>query len=266
MKITKITAQKKNENRLNLFIDDGSGERYGFSLDMDVFAKYQLKKGMEIDEVVIQELLHEDQIKKAFSLALNYLSYRMRSTKEIKEYLAGKEIDEGVIESVIERLNTYKYINDLEFAKAFVRTKKRATVKGPMLLQRELQEKGITGRNADAGLAEYSFGEQVDVATQFAKKKQKQYKKESAVQAEQKIKQALMQKGFSFDVINEAVSELQLNGESAEWEALRHQAEKAERKYRKYEGREFDLKVKQYLYRRGFSMEQINKWLNHRFE
>ena len=46
--ITKITTQKKNKERYNIFMDEGKGEQYAFSVDEAVLIKYQLKKGMEL--------------------------------------------------------------------------------------------------------------------------------------------------------------------------------------------------------------------------
>lgn len=262
VRITKITSQKKNENRLNIFIDEGTGEKYGFSLDMDVFAKYQLRKGMELDKQTLNELLYEEEVKKGYQLALNYLSYRMRSEKEIAGYLIGKEVHRTVIDIILERLKRHNYINDQEFSIAFVRTQARTTDKGPMLIRRALQEKGVTEGDLEAGLAEYSYEDQLETAEKIAHKKQKQYRKESAVQAVQKIKQALMQKGFPSNIVNEAVAKLTDKSETAELEALHHQAEKAARKYRKYTGSEFEMKVKQALYRKGFPLDSIQHWLD----
>jgi regulatory protein len=39
--ITKISAQKNNEERVNIFLD----EKYAFSVDLDVLVKFDLRKG-----------------------------------------------------------------------------------------------------------------------------------------------------------------------------------------------------------------------------
>jgi regulatory protein len=38
--ITKITVQKKQPDRYNIFTDDGNGERYALSVDEAVLIKY----------------------------------------------------------------------------------------------------------------------------------------------------------------------------------------------------------------------------------
>ncbi len=72
----------------------------------------------------------------------------------------------------------------------------------------------------------------------------------------------LQRKGFSFDVITAALEQTEYaNDEDTEREALRQHAEKALRKYR-YDGSyESKMKVKQYLFRKGFSLDMIDQFL-----
>lgn len=51
--ITKITRQKRNEERYNIFLND----EYAFSVDESVLVKYRLTKGMTIDEWTLGELI-----------------------------------------------------------------------------------------------------------------------------------------------------------------------------------------------------------------
>ncbi|MEH7384342.1 RecX family transcriptional regulator, partial [Bacillus sp. JJ1521] len=143
--IAKITTQKKNTERFNIFLDygNGNGEEYAFSVDQDILISFQLKKGMELDDLDITEIQFEDEVKKAFNSALNFLSYRMRSTKEVIDYLKKKEVDDPIIPDVLHKLADYKYVNDEEFAKAYVRTQINTTTKGPEVIKQELFEKGI---------------------------------------------------------------------------------------------------------------------------
>jgi regulatory protein len=64
--ITKITTQKKRKDRYNIFVD----EKYAFSVDEEVLLKFQLKKGMELDDLLLAEIQFHDEIQKAFTDAL----------------------------------------------------------------------------------------------------------------------------------------------------------------------------------------------------
>lgn len=64
--ITKISAQKKNTERFNIFLD----EKYAFSVDADVLVKFELTKGKELDDLEIIEIQYGDEVKKASTVRL----------------------------------------------------------------------------------------------------------------------------------------------------------------------------------------------------
>ena len=260
--ITKITTQQKNKDRFNIFMDHGKGEEYAFSVDSDVLIRFQLKKGMEIDEFSIMEIQLQDDIRKAYNLAINYLARRMRSEKEIREYLAKKEVEEPIVNEVLHKLAAQKYTNDEEFAFSFVRTQKNTTDKGPDLIRMELKEKGINEAIIKAAITEYPLEEQVEKAIKVSEKLIKKSVKESQRIAKQKAEQLLLRKGYPFDIIHLALNEAEIEKEEdEEMAAIKYQGEKAQRKYNKYSGFEYIQKMKEALYRKGFSMDLIEKYL-----
>ncbi len=260
--ITKITTQQKNKDRFNIFMDYGKGEEYAFSVDSDVLVRFHLKKGLEIDELSIQEIQYQDDIRKAYHLAVNYLARRMRSEKEIKEYLTQKEVEEPIIIEVLHKLASQKYINDEEYALSFVRTQMNTTDKGPELIITELKERGINEALIKQAMAEYSIEDQVEKAIKVSEKLIKKSTKDSMRIVKQKAEQLLLRKGYSFNIIHAALNEVDMDKEQdEEMEAIRYQGEKAKRKYSKYSGFEYEQKMKQTLYRKGFSIELIEKYL-----
>lgn len=262
VKITRITTQKNSSERFSIFIDKGQGEEFGFGVDQDVLISFGLRKGLELDQEILDDIQFEDQVKKGFNLALHYLSYRMRSEKEIRDYLVTKEIDEEAFDSIITKLKRYGYVNDLEFARAFVRTKMNAGGKGPLIINQELFQKGISPDTIEKALEEFPYERQFDTAQIVAEKKIKKLKSASSTELRQKVGQALASKGFEREVINEVMNEIDLSkGNEAEWEALLLQAQKAERRYSKLDMKDYKHKLKQFLYRKGFPFSLINRYL-----
>jgi regulatory protein len=260
--ITKITTQQKNKDRFNIFMDSGKGEEYAFSVDSDVLVRFHLKKGLEIDEFSIQEIQYQDDIRKAYNLAVNYLARRMRSEKEIKDYLTQKEVEEPIINEVLHRLASHKYINDEEYAFSFVRTQMNTTDKGPDVITMELKERGINEALIKQAIAEYPKENQIEKAIKISEKLIKKGSKDSERIVKQKAEQLLLRKGYPFDVIHIALIEAEMEkAQDEEMEALRFQGEKAHRKYSKYSGFEYEQKMKQALFRKGFSMELIEEYL-----
>ena len=97
-KITAISVQKKNPNRVNIYLD---GE---FAFGVARITAAWLKNGDELSDEKIAKLLAEDSREWAYQQALLYLSYRARSEKEIRQNLQKHEMPEEVIEETLERL------------------------------------------------------------------------------------------------------------------------------------------------------------------
>lgn len=262
VKITKITTQKQNKERYNIFVDYGQGEEYGFSVDQDILVAYKLKKGLELQNDMLSEMLFEDNIKKAFSLALSFLSYRMRAEKEVVKYLQEKNVEESIIPKVIEKLFHYKYLNDLEFAKAFVRTRMNTTLKGPDFIKKELQDKGINAQYIEKALEQYTGELQLQHVLLFIEKKAKQNQTNSNTMLKRKITANLLGKGFSIDIIEKALKILTVeNSKEEQMEVLKNQAKKISNKLMNLTQYERELKLKQYLYRKGFPIELIDEYI-----
>lgn len=262
-KLTKITTQKKHNNRYNIFLDRGQGEAYGFSVDEDVLIKYRLQKDMELDDAMIEALIQTDTLHKSYTLAINYLSYRMRSEKEIRDYLNEKEVDPEHIDEIVKRLYNDNLLNDQEFANSFVRSRIMTSSKGPLLLKKELIEKGVQANQAEEALSYYTFDKQYEKALKFAQKKVKSDGRKSFRQQIQNVQQTLMQKGFKGDVIQEVIANIPEEEEDREWEAAVFQGEKLLRKYQsKAEGFELKQKIKQAMYRKGFTFDLIDRFID----
>ncbi|WP_374722575.1 recombination regulator RecX [Peribacillus tepidiphilus] len=265
--ITRITVQKKLKDRYNIFLDKGRGEEYAFSVSEDVLIKHGLKKGMEIDELDIMEIQYQEDIQKAYTQSIQFLSIRMRSEQEVRQHLKKKEWDAPIIQEVIHKLKKFNYINDLEFAKAYVRTQINTTKKGPQLITKELNEKGVAEDSIQEAIKEYDEHLQIEHARALIEKNKKSSKRISTVEYKRKMEQMLFSKGFPSWVVQEIiVNEPFENDLDEEWESLCYQGVKAHKRYMKYEGFQYEQKMKQALYRKGFSIELIEKFLNEKEE
>lgn len=260
--ITKISVQKHNKDRYSIFTDSGRGEEYAFSVDEDVLIKYNLKKGMELDDFSVSEMFFQDDIRKAYNTAINYLSHRMRSEYEVREHLKKKEISDAVIKEAIHKLYEFKFLDDEEFANAFVQTQLNTTDKGAEVIKLELKEKGIAPDLITKVIEEISFDEQLEKAIKLSEKYALKNKKDSSRILKQKIEQMLKRKGYSFSIIRAALDETDVEKESdAEMDALRIQGDKLHNKYSKLPEREYRQKLKMALYRKGFPMDLIDEFI-----
>lgn len=256
--ITKISTQKNATDRYNIFLD----EKFAFGVDEEVLMRFQLGKGKELSELEITQIQYEDEIRKAFNTAINFLSFRMRSESEIRTHLKKKEWEEPVIQAVLLKLNERQYIDDLEFASAYVRTQVNGGKKGPGTIKQELKQKGVADHYIEEALTKYDGEQQIEHAIQLGNKLTKQNSSLSERSLKQKIQQHLMTKGFPSNIISIAMEEIEFEKEDdTEWEALLVQGEKAHRRYKSLSGYEYKQKMKQVLFRKGFAIEIIDRFL-----
>ncbi|GGA89260.1 recombination regulator RecX [Ornithinibacillus halotolerans] len=266
--ISRITTQKNSKQRYNIYFVEGNHDKYAFSVDEAVLIEYGLRKGLELDEATIDLIKKQDSIQKSYLLAINYLSYRMRSKKELYDYLAKKEVEPPHIDEIMKRLMKEGLINDQQFAEAFTITRMNTTSKGPMLVKRELMEKGIEAAIADKVINLYTYDTQFEKALKWVNKKLGNSKKDSFNKKLEQLRMTLIQKGFTSDVVQAVISSVVDNrDDTEEWESLVYHGEKLIRKHTgKKSGYELKMKVKEGLYRKGFPIDLINQFIDEEIE
>ncbi|MDK1724740.1 recombination regulator RecX [Dellaglioa algida] len=256
-KITKITTQKR-VGRYNVFID----EKYAFPIGEEVLISFHLAKGMELDDALIKQIADADDRSKAYSKALNYLSTQMRTVKEIKDYLKKHEITEDAIEETIEKLYEFRLVNNLEYAKSYVRTMMHTSDKGPAVIRQKLRLKGVAVESIDEALEEFPVDEQLENGIKVAEKLVKHYHDQSFRNLINKVRQALMTKGFKSDEVSQIMDNLELEMDpEVEWDALVKQGDKVWKRQRGLEGSQRAMKVKQGLFQKGFQFDDINEYI-----
>lgn len=258
-KITKITTQKRATNRYNIYLDDV----YAFSVDEDTLIKEQLHKGRMLTEADIQKVSETDNIQQTYLLAINYLSYRMRSMKELYTYLLNKDVAEEKVNMIMQRLIEENLINDEQFANAFVKDRILLTSKGPQVIIKELQEKGISPSIAKKAVKQFSYEEQFKKALAFAEREQKKRSKHAYRKREEQLRYKLLQRGFTNDVVMAVMNEVKgVVDKDEERIKLEKQGTKLfERHRKKYEGYELKERIKAGLYQRGFTGDLINEFV-----
>lgn len=266
MKITRITIQKKNKHRYNIFVDQGAGEEYGFSVDEDVLVQHHLRKGVELTDEMVDSLKKQDDLQKVYHQVIHYLSYRMRSEKEVRDYLQKKDVDEIQIDEIIAKLRDSNLVDDLEFAEMFVRTRMRTSTKGPGLIRQELRVKGIESTIANEALRQLTFDHQVDQALKFVKKRLNRSNNNSFRKQLDQARAALMRNGYESEVIGIAIDEVADQQDSdEEWKAIEYHGLRLERRHKgKFSEGDLRQKIKEGLYRQGFSLGLIHKYLETR--
>ncbi|WP_080873795.1 recombination regulator RecX [Oceanobacillus timonensis] len=262
-KISRITTQKKQKHRYNIFLNTPAGDKYGFSVDEEILIKFRLEKGMELNDELMETLQEQDNLHKIYTLTIHFLSYRIRSEKEVITYLQKKEVEDEQISVIMQRLKKENLLDDQQFADMFVRSRMNTSSKGPKVIEQELFEKGISGPIAASALEQYTPALQKEKIQKLLGKKIKQSSKDSFQKQMNQAKNTILQKGFDQQFIFNAVQNMkQEENTDQEWEALTFQGEKLYQKHmKKYEGFPLKQKVMEGLYRKGFHFDMIQQFV-----
>ena len=258
--ISKISPQKR-KGRYNIFIDDN----FAFGVDEEVLLKFQLSKGLHISKELQEEIESEESYYKVYQRTLNYLTYSLRSEKQIRDYLK-KHDAEQYSDRMVEHFKKLGLLDDLNYAESYVRTMANVNQKGPRNMEMDLKQKGITEDQIAIALEEYPYAQQFENAKNLAEKRWQRAKNDSHIEGIQKVKQYLVNKGYSFEIADDVIDELDIEvDEEVEYQALVKQGDRAIRRYsRKHEGYELVQRLKRYLYSKSFPSELINQFIEER--
>jgi len=139
MRITDIKKQRRSKKRFNIYVDG----RYSFALSEIELINNKIEIGKDVDEFEIKSLKNKDEKSKALNKALEIISRRIHSEKEVRDKLRKKNFRSDVIDKSIENLKKIGYINDEIFAREWLESRISYKPKGRALIKRELLYKGV---------------------------------------------------------------------------------------------------------------------------
>jgi regulatory protein len=198
-KITALKPQKRNPNRVNVYLD---GE---FAFGLARITAAWLTVGQELSQDRIDRLLAEDSAEVASQRALNFLSYRPRSEKEIVDNLRKHETPEQVIEEIVGRLKENGMVDDVKFARLWLENRSEFRPRGYFALRSELHRKGIPDSVIEASLTEI---DEVDLALRAGRTKAAKLNSGNEQIFKQKLYGFLSRRGFNYEIISEVVNEI----------------------------------------------------------
>lgn len=209
MIITRIVKRKNKQRTFAIYVD-GAIE---FDVSDTVLLKYGLRRGDNIDEDTITEIKGSELRKQAENLAVNYISYRPRSSRELLDHLIRKGFSRELGESVVQHFESISLINNLEFARMFVRDRLRRKATGQRLLHRLLAAKGIPSVTIEQVLRENVSEEDQKLAAKELASRRLNLTKQSMARLDpakkrQRLTAYLLRHGFSNEVVQKTIQSL----------------------------------------------------------
>ncbi len=196
-KITALRVQKKNKNRVNVYVDG----QFAFGLAAIEAAK--LHRGQYLTDEDIVRLREQDTRETAYEQALDFLSYRPRSEAEIRRYLYKKQVPPAIQEAVIARLKRVGLLDDYAFARYWVENREQFKPRGRYALRSELRQKGLSDEAIAAAL------ENLDEEASAYRAAQQRVRRWSHLEYQpfrQKLGAYLRRRGFAFETVEAVVT------------------------------------------------------------
>jgi len=198
-KITALRFQKRNQDRVNVYIDD----RFAFGLAAIEAA--HLHVGQVLSDADIARLQERDEVEKAYERALNFLSYRPRSEAEVRRNLRRKGLDDEVVEAVVDRLVRAGLLDDEAFARYWVENRLQFNPRGIRGLRYELRKKGVPDEIIADVLAEL---DEEAAARTVAESAIRRFASLPPVEFRRRLGAYLARRGFAYAVIQPLIEEI----------------------------------------------------------
>jgi regulatory protein len=204
MRITALQQQATNEDRVNIFVD----ERFLMGAGALIVMQLGLRVGQELSEAQLEQLRSEEELQQAVDRALNYLSFRPRSQREVHDYLKRKNTPPEVIDAALARLQRLDLVNDRNFASFWLETREQFSPKGARALKNELRVKGVEREIVDEVVDDEQDEER---AQRAAEKKAFSLLRQPGIDYaafQRRLGSFLQRRGFGYDVTSRTVKRL----------------------------------------------------------
>lgn len=199
MKIIKIDYIDKSGN----FLIE-TDEKTEYEVSYSLYSSLNISQDMDIDEI-IDKIKYEDSYIKAKKISQKFISYKIRSSFEVRNKLASYKFDSTIIDKLIDEYEKLNIINDYEYAKEYFKSLVNTKKLSKKLAQFKLREKGINSEIIEEVSLKY-LSNDFDNAQDLLKKKFKN-KDFSDYKERQKAYRFLASKGFSYSIIKKLLGE-----------------------------------------------------------
>lgn len=200
MKITAIEPQKRNPQRVNIYLN---GE---FAFGLARLTAAWLTVGQELDEKQVAALQAKDEKETVYQKALHFLRFRPRSVEEVRRNLLRRGCAEPLVEETIARLLSSGLLDDEAFARAWIENRRAFRPRSRSALRSELRRKGL-GEEAIRSALDRETDEET-LACEAARKQARRYAGLEWPEFRRKLGGFLARRGFSYNILSPVVSKV----------------------------------------------------------
>jgi regulatory protein len=201
--VTRVSPQQATAERMNIYLDD----RFAFSMSVRALAEHPVSVGDRLGEADIARLRDADEPDRAVASALNLLTHRGRSERELRQRLKMKGYTADAIDAAIRRVTDWGYLDDERFATAWVEQRQAGKPRSRRALANELREKGVAREIVETTLEEAEIDEVADARRLAADK----WRKDQELDLDKRRQRAaafLARRGYGWEVAKQVLDEL----------------------------------------------------------
>ena len=154
------------------------------------------------------DVSERDYVGDAQTIALNALAVRAKSRGELAAQLKRRGIPLDVANEVLDRLERSKLINDLDFARAWSRSRLSSKKISKRVLAQELRKKEVAEDLIAIALDEISTDDEYEAALQLGERKARSLANYAEEIRERRITSALARKGYNYSIISRVLKEI----------------------------------------------------------
>ena len=160
MIVTALELESRGTGGVRVLVDGGP---FATVAAQDI-ADLGIRAGQPLDPEAVSLLERRAELFAARAVALRMLAYRALPGCEIERRLTRKGHDKAVAALVVVRLRDAGLINDVEFARHFVRTRATGRRYGPSRLEADLRRLGLDEKTAAAAVRDTLAADEIDPA------------------------------------------------------------------------------------------------------
>ncbi|MCL1922489.1 MAG: RecX family transcriptional regulator [Propionibacteriaceae bacterium] len=145
-------------------------------------------------------------LNQAKDIALRRLTVRMRSCQELRQDLCDRDVDGDIADQVVERFLESGLLDDSEFARTWVRSRRRSKSLSSRKLRQELVAKGVDCAVIDQALSSDETSSDLDLAVDLARRRLRAMSGCERETIQRRLSGQLERRGFSYSIVRSAVN------------------------------------------------------------
>ena len=202
----------------------------------DIILKYNILGKGNISVSELNTYLKDNIFYEAYYKAVKYINVKLRTSKEIFDYLVKAGYDVSFVPKVVDKIIKDGYINEDVYTECYINDQINLKVVGPLRIEKDLLGLGISKSVISKYIGNYS-------------KEIKLNSNKSSYVLKNKILISLVNKGFYKDDIVRCLDNVVIDDSLMYEKEYKKTYDKLSKKY---SGKELEYKVKQKMYQKGF--------------